>query len=346
MSFAFFYIRASFEEMKRIIIIVFIAVCTLSASAQDAHFSQFHAMPLWLNPAQTGFHNGLVRSGVIYRNQWLPVAGFPASLQTVGGFADARLFKEFLKKDYFGAGGSVLIDRGGTNLFQNGNAAINFAYSKGFGRNVKHAIALGVGVELMFQHFNAGKAAFSDGIRETFNNNILTFDANIGMQYHVVFREKVNAYVGFAYHHLMQSTSKFTEFSNERWRSKYVGHLGLQVEVNNRWNLVPSAMFMYQNTSWQLNIGAAGQYVFGDKRISRSFLAFGLNTRLVQSGLESVIPNVKLDIYNISVGLSYDINTSLLAFGSKTYGALEIALGYTLQSKGKQRLWAMPCPNF
>src|SRR5690606_12228525 len=103
--------------------------------------------------------------------------------------------------------------------------------------------------------------------------------------------------------------------------------------------------FMYQNTSWQLNVGAAGQYVFGDKRISRSFLAFGLNTRLVQSGLESIIPNVKLDIYNISVGLSYDINTSLLAFGSKTYGALEIALGYTLQPKGKQRLWAMPCPN-
>lgn len=331
--------------MKRIVAVTTTLLCLLFVSAQDAHFSQFHAMPMWLNPAQTGFHNGLVRVGAIYRNQWLPFAGGPASYQTAGGFIDASLFKQKLKGDYFGIGAGAYIDRNGTNLFQTGSASLNFAYSKRFGNRTKHALAVGVGAEMLIQNFNKSGAVFSDGVTENISPNTSVFDGNIGLQYHVV-AKKLNGYVGFAYHHLMQSANKRTLNSTERWLSKYVVHAGAQVEVHNRWNVVPVALFMYQNTAWQLNIGAAGQYVFGDRLTSKNYFSVGLNTRIVGSSLDAIIPNMKLEVYNFSLGLSYDINASLLAKATQSYGALEISLGYVIQPRKKQRAWVAPCPHF
>jgi len=38
--------------------------------AQDPHFSQFYAAPLYLNPALAGTSAGNYRVGVNYRDQW------------------------------------------------------------------------------------------------------------------------------------------------------------------------------------------------------------------------------------------------------------------------------------
>src|SRR5690349_3942392 len=50
-----------------------IAICVVFSSfvakAQDAHFSQFYAAGLYLNPAIAGTEPGLM-AGMNYRNQW------------------------------------------------------------------------------------------------------------------------------------------------------------------------------------------------------------------------------------------------------------------------------------
>ena len=58
--------------------------------AQDVHFSQQYAAPLFVNPAMTGLMQGDVRGSVIYRNQWASaMTGTP--FRTIYGSADMAL---------------------------------------------------------------------------------------------------------------------------------------------------------------------------------------------------------------------------------------------------------------
>ena len=314
--------------------------------AQDTHFSQFHMMPLHLNPAMTGFHDGLVRVGAVYRNQWTTINNFNSSFQTAGGYIDASLLKGILKNDYLGLGGGAFYDKNGTNPFQTIDAMINLAYSKGFGQNIKQSIALGFGAEIQMNSFNTNGAIFSDGITEKLGQNNTIFDANVGLRYHVYFQKKLNIYAGFAYHHLLQAATKHTALSGEKWYAKYVGHAGAQIELTRKWNVVPQFLFMYQNKNIQTNFGAAGQFVFGDRLTSKNYFSLGINARVVNTGIDAVIPNVKLDIYNFSMGLAYDINVSNFRKATKTIGAFEIGLGYIIQGNKNKRESKTPCPHF
>ena len=63
--------------MKRVILILMIGLSLLAsneAKAQDPHFSQFYANPLYLNPALAGTH-GCPRLNFNYRNQWPALSG-------------------------------------------------------------------------------------------------------------------------------------------------------------------------------------------------------------------------------------------------------------------------------
>ena len=53
-------------------IVVFFSL-SLFCSAQDIHFSQFFAMPIFVNPANAGVENDL-DIGVIHRTQWKAVS--------------------------------------------------------------------------------------------------------------------------------------------------------------------------------------------------------------------------------------------------------------------------------
>ena len=55
--------------MKKYLLGFCLFVIGLSAMAQDFHYSQFYAAPLYLNPALTG-STELSRIGFNYRKQW------------------------------------------------------------------------------------------------------------------------------------------------------------------------------------------------------------------------------------------------------------------------------------
>src|ERR1044071_10071927 len=58
--------------MKKVIAATFIAcMCAGMGHAQDIHFSEFNETPMHLNPAYTGFVDGIFRISLHYRNQWV-----------------------------------------------------------------------------------------------------------------------------------------------------------------------------------------------------------------------------------------------------------------------------------
>ena len=96
--------------MKKIITYLFI-IGTLSATAQDIHFTMYDAMPITTNPATTGVFNGDFRGVINYRNQWATI-GSP--YKTYALMVDGGFFKNKWKNGYIGAGLNLYKDVAGT----------------------------------------------------------------------------------------------------------------------------------------------------------------------------------------------------------------------------------------
>ena len=60
--------------MKRWMTIWAMLLLAVVGQGQDIHFSQVDADPVLLNPAYSGFYEGVGRFGMVYRNQWASVS--------------------------------------------------------------------------------------------------------------------------------------------------------------------------------------------------------------------------------------------------------------------------------
>lgn len=333
--------------MKNFIVSIITTALFSATLAQDVHYSMPHMMPLYLNPAMTGFFDGTVRFGAIYRNQWFyqPYGASGAGYQTIGGFADVSLLKEKLKGDYLGIGVSVNYDKAGTVNLTNTNAILNLAYSKSFGRRTKHSIALGLQGELAMRSFGNINGTFSDGIVESFGKQIMNFDAGAGLRYHVVVGDKYNLYAGFAYSHILSPNLSFLN-ATDKLGSKMTGSFGAQISINDKFNVAPAIVGTYQKSSLFVLPGVSAQYLFHLQNFDDNRFSFGCNFRFSRPVPDAVIPTVKLDIYNISLALAYDITVSEFMRANKSVGAIEVGLQYIIKPAKHSRLDNTSCPKF
>ena len=317
----------------------------VSLQAQDVHFSQFHLMPLQLNPAMTGFFDGVARIGAIYRNQWFTIGH--TKFETYGAYVDGKLLLGKHKEDYLGIGGSFYRDVSGDQAFTTTDGAVSIAYSKGFGYHTKHSIALGIQAEFMMKQFRNGGATFPDGISENIGKTNIGIDATIGLRYHVEFHTRVNMYLGFAYAHVARSKENFTGASTDKLYSKYVATAGAVIAIQDKFNLVPSFMFLMQGPSLEANVGAGAQYVFGNTWDSKNSFTFALNARFARpEGADALIPNLRLDYYGFILGVAYDINISNLIRATNSVGAIEVGAAYIIRPKKRGPHTITYCPSW
>ena len=279
---------------KRFLHILFLLI-VVRAGAQDPRFSQFHLMPLYLNPAMTGFFDGDVRFAAIFRDQWFTL-GSPygsTKFETFGGAVDGcikvgRPAGDYdRKEDYIGVGAAVIRDVAGDQGFTSTDGFINIAYSKTFGYRVKHSIAIGLQGEVLSEQFRNGGAVFPDGIIENIGKSNIKFDATAGIIYHIDLMKRLNMYFGFAYSHIASPSFNFLDVSSDQLYAKYVAHAGAVVAIRDRVNLVPTFMFLKQGPSIETNVGANAQYIFGDIYDSRNTISFGLMARFARPGARS-----------------------------------------------------------
>ena len=98
-------------------IILTIGICNIS-KAQDAHFSQFYANPLYLNPALAGAEN-CPRLTLNYRNQW-PGLGQTYVTYSVG-------YDQFVSAIHGGIGFHLLHDNQAKGAFS--TSQVNAMYA-------------------------------------------------------------------------------------------------------------------------------------------------------------------------------------------------------------------------
>jgi type IX secretion system PorP/SprF family membrane protein len=233
-------------NMKKIFIVLagMIWLSFPSVIAQDIHFSQYFASPLYINPAMTGGYNGVFRAHLNYRNQWFTVSDQP--YVTYAGGADFALLRKKLGFDQMGVGLLVYSDRAGAGILVNQSVLLSFAYHKVLDQQNKYSLSLGVqgGVgqkrvdinRLRFEeqfdpNLNDFNEALSNG--EVVNDNSILYpDINAGIQFKARFSQNLNTYIGFSYGHLNRPKESFlVNDQDNRLASRAILHAGADIVV-------------------------------------------------------------------------------------------------------------------
>jgi type IX secretion system PorP/SprF family membrane protein len=320
------------------------------AVAQDIHFSQFHASPLNLNPAYTGFFNGDFRFSGIHRNQWKSVT---VPYKTYSGAFDMNTAFPNSETNKIGAGIVFNNDRAGDSEFGILEGALCTSFIKNIGGDSVHFITGGIQLGFVQESINYAKLTFDNqfngdafdpniGINETFSDDkFIYFDLSAGVSWLFRVNDRFNIGTGLALFHINKPQMSFMDDSQSKLNTKFSGNINSAIGLTENIFLLPGLLYSSQTTYRELNAGANVKFVLNKKPGRYTSLYAGAWLRVK----DAFILSTGIDYNNLNIGFSYDINTSDLKRASNGKGAYEISLAYIIK-KVKPPLIHPPCPVY
>jgi type IX secretion system PorP/SprF family membrane protein len=314
----------------------------LNLQAQDPHFSQYYANPLYLNPAFAGAERcpHIISN---YRNQW---PGYPGQFST-----SALSYDQYVNFLHGGIGIQILNNIAGEASINTLNANLMYAYVL----NVNRAFSIRAALQAGFTQklLNSSKLIFADQL-DALQGIITGTSAETGINQSVLFSDfsagilgySKNFYGGVAAHHLTEPNESLIEGSTSNLPMKVTVHAGGIIPLNGfserSTSLSPNLLFHKQGDFTQLN---AGLYA-----LTRP-LTYGLwyRTSVTLDNLEkrdAIIALIGIKQPRYSLGFSYDFTISDIGIGSG--GSLEFSASYIFPCKTQKtkKYRAVECPEF
>lgn len=337
--------------MKRVIGHLLLVLITVSVFGQDIHFSQYNEAPLLMNPALTGFFDGSHRIGLNYKNQWRSIGN---GYNTYALSYDASINKDQHSTGFLALGLAIFNDVAGDLKFGTLTGQLNIAYHLKL--NDEQMLAAGIyggfgqksidqtnmqwdnqydgvsGFDATIPSIesidfeNYGYVDFGFGMNWSMNHNSTNMSSNDGF--------KTN--VGFSVNHVNKPNYKFLTGSEEQMNMRIQAHakaiIGLsQTNVA----LVPIVMTQFQGKQKEILPGMMVRYML---REQSKYTGFMKDVYLSLGGIyrtsDAVIVNAMIEMNDIALGLSYDINISRLSNATNGKGGFEIALRYIIKGSG------------
>jgi len=338
---------------RRIYILLHLFILTVFNSySQDAHYSQFYANPLYLNPAFAGTVN-CPRFTLNFRDQW------PAFKNNFLSFSAG--YDQHISDLHGGIGVLVSGNIVGGGIFQSYNAGVIY----NFRIQAAHQFYLQFALQAsyLYNSINWNKLHFASEILDPTlpsdlpleqNPNLVKsqFDATFGFVAYTPY-----LYFGFAMHHLLPIQITYLKTSSNKfktlWEPKWTGHIGGKIAIVQKMRgennfgdiyLHPNIIFISQGKFHYLHEG----FYF-------NFYPFTLGAWVRHNfkNLDAVIISCGVEYKLIRVGYSYDFNLTKL---EKSGGAHEVSLQFiipcdpdrTSKSSRKSKFKAPPvdCPLF
>ncbi|MDR1757709.1 MAG: PorP/SprF family type IX secretion system membrane protein [Bacteroidales bacterium] len=333
--------------MQRRLLIMFISFLLLVAGkelkAQDPHFSQFYANPIYLNPAFAGT-NICPRFTLGFRDQWPSI---PGSFITYSAAYDQHF-------DAIAGGIGALFfgDRQGQGYINTYSAHVMYSFRLKVCREFQMRFALQAGYQTRSIDWN--KLTFGDMIdprfgfvyptAETPPDHLQThaFDLAAGF---IGYTEYL--YFGMAAHHL---TMPYEGFKSDisRLPIRWTGHVGAYIDLKRKSkkersfgdiSISPNVIYQQQSTLHYLNTG-----------FYLNFYPFTVgvwmrNSFVKEDPIDAVVFMCGVQFEMIRVGYSYDITVGKNA--STTGGAHEVTVQILLPCPEKVRkIKDLNCPDF
>ena len=312
--------------LTRVSILILMIIYGKEVGAQvDPHFSQYYVYPSWLNPALTGIFDGDYRVSGIYRNQWNSIAPFSTPGASI----------EVTTNNNLNFGVSILnqtVKSGGYNYLTAYGSASYTGVKFGVAGNQRLVFGLQAGIiNRRFDQskfttgnqwnpitgYNPSVAAESIAITKS-----MSFDAGVGVLYFDAEPgKKTNFYAGFSASHITQPDDKFTSVTTkQKIPMRFTGHAGIRISVSDMLSITPNILYLKQGTASEKMAGAYAQL----KANANTDVLFGANYRFE----DAISPYIGFNHKNMTLGVSYDINTSDLGRLVNGASSFEISLSF------------------
>ena len=315
---------------------------TMVAMAQDPHFSQFYANPLYLNPALTGSNIG-PRYLLNYRNQWSSIPGFTTY---------AASFDQYSDKMQGGFGIQALSDNAG-NVFSLNKVSGSYAHFLKL--NNKWSLRSGFRAAYGQYSVNSQNWVFNDQLDAklgklstptqeplvllgTPTRNFADFAAGF-----MAFSD--NFYGGVAFDHVTTPNISIIQGGFTELPVKITLNAGANFLMNKfagtskpATTISPNLIYMSHGPFSQLNVGAY---------VNREPFTGGIWYRQSGANGDAVILLGGIQTKNFRFGYSYDITVSRLR--QATTGTHEISVGVMLDKYNrptKKKIERIKCPAF
>jgi type IX secretion system PorP/SprF family membrane protein len=305
--------------------------------AQDPHFSQYYANPIYTNPAFAG-GSFVGRASINYRSQWPNIAG------TYRTFSAA--YDEHFNSLSGGIGFMVTNDEAGVGTLR--SISGNFIYSYQIILTKSLTMRAGIQAGVVQKTIDFSKLTFLDQIKaqqgvvgpttETPENGPIIYPNFAAGA--VIYSTKF--YAGFAIHNLNQPKQGFYKTTDSRIAMRYTVHGGLVIPVKKSrdpkktTNFYPNVLFMQQAYTSQINLGAY---------YNQGPVVFGMYFRQSARTSDALIFLLGLRTQKVKIGFSYDAVLSQVKFGARQ--SYEVSLGFELKKKTpKKGARTIRCPEF
>lgn len=347
-----------FHSLSLLLCVLSLLVSLPGAFSQDQQFTQFYAAPLTLNPALTGAFEGKYRVATSYRDQWKQVLDAP--IKSFALAADLRFDAGGVKvkEDAIGLGLLFTNDKTGTVDFSTTQIAISLAYHKSLGVSNRQFLTVGFQGGLTQRNVNYASLQFHDqfdgvtgysfGTGENLPENNFSFsEYHLGLNYTAQIGKGGRIYTGASYHHVGKSRTAFFETSSagEKLFSKYSAQVAANIPLrrDGRVSLLPRFLVASQGPHLQINTGTNFRFAMG--QYGGTALHFGGWARPVRNndgfGLDALVALVGIELNNVLIGLSYDLNLQALS-ANQRQGAFEISIAYLGNYDNEEII----CPKF
>jgi type IX secretion system PorP/SprF family membrane protein len=320
--------------MRKCLIFLALLPMAFLAKAQDINFSQFYELPLLRNPALAGTYRGDVRFTTAYRNQWNSVT-VPFRTQALS--AELKFGVSQNSDDYVSLGAQITNDVAGDSRLGKTQFMPMLTYHKSMSSEKDAYISVGFLGGFVQQRFDPSKLSFDDQFvngaysptnptRQVFNNaNVTYLDAAVGVKWSSTLGYDTRYYIGGAYFHFTQPKVAFNAANDIRLNRKFVINAGMSVPTSDNDRVTMYMDFFTQGGSEQTQAGVMYKHDISQEETD---LAFSISAGAFMRWNDAVIPVVKLDYYNWSLGMTYDVNISKLRTASQARGGFELTLTY------------------
>jgi type IX secretion system PorP/SprF family membrane protein len=321
--------------MKKICATMVILSCLQQLHAQDINFSQFYELPLLRNPALAGTYRGDLRITTAFRQQWNSVT-VPYKTQALG--AELKFGVSEYSNDYISMGLQITNDLAGDSRLGKTQVLPMLAFHKSMSHDKDAYLSLGFIGGAVQQRFDPAKLQFDDQFvngaysatnptQEVFaNSNVTYWDMGVGMKYSSDFGYDNAWFAGLAYYHFTEPKVAFAQTNDIRLNKKWVLNAGVSASTGEYDRVILYLDYFMQGGNNQVQGGVMYKHDLLQQDIDYTVSISGGG---FMRWNDAIVPVIKLDYYNLGIGLTYDVNISKLRKASMGRGGFEATLSYS-----------------
>ena len=335
--------------------------------AQDVHYSQYYAQPLYLNPALTGAHGGTYRIFSAYRSQWAGVLDQPFNATIAGG--DIRFTIRNARGSYSGgndvaaAGVQFYSDRVGQIDYNTNHISLFGAYHKLLSAKSNAYLSGGLQLGLGQRGINYEDLNFADefngvnqynlGTSEQLPANALGYsDLSMGLHLSIFPKEDKGFYLGVAFHHFNEPNISFFNrdikfedlYTPFTLSPKLTVHAGASILRSDVLAVQPRAIFIKQGAASTIVVGTNLKYNMLDTQDIALHIGGWLRAsdNITTYQPTDLILSTAFQKGGLQIGFSYDHHLRHLSGSILGQGIFELSIQYTGQHDSEYQI----CPSF